>query len=217
MDCNVIQDLLPLYADRCCSDESAELVKEHLTNCPVCAAVYESMHKPEMTDVTGTSTDLPYKKELHRIREFRGSILNSVLLIVSFAVITAGVALESATPNDGPILRNGYWAFTLVIPATGFLLSLTNWYFVRFYKSRKLFSACTMLIALLFIPGASVWAALHYGMIGGYGFFNTVSEALRFLLIMTWRVYPIGVLLTAVFCAAALLLSNVYAKMLGKE
>ena len=211
MDCNVIKDLIPLYIDRCCSDESTELVKEHLTKCPVCAAVYESMHKPEMTDVTGTSTDLPDKKELHRIREFRGSILNSVLLIVSFAVITVGVALESATPNDGPRLVNGYWAFTLVIPATGFLLSLTNWFFARFYKSRKLFSTCTMLVVLLFVLGASVWAALHYG------FINTVSEGLYFLLIMTWRVYPFGFLLTIVFCVAAKLLSNLYAKMLGKE
>ena len=211
MDCNVIKDLIPLYIDRCCSDESTELVKEHLTKCPVCAAVYESMHKPEMTDVTGTSTDLPYKKELHRIREFRGSILNSVLLIVSFAVITVGVALESATPNNGPRLVNGYWAFTLVIPATGFLLSLTNWFFARFYKSRKLFSTCTMLVVLLFVLGASVWAALHYG------FINTVSEGLYFLLIMTWRVYPFGFLLTIVFCVAAKLLSNLYAKMLGKE
>ena len=217
MDCNVIQDLIPLYVDRCCSDKSAELVKEHLTNCPVCAAVYESMHKPEMTDVTGTSTDLPYKKELQRIREFRGSILNSVLLIVSFAVITVGVALESATPNDGPRLVNGYWAFTLVIPATGFLLSLTNWFFARFYKSRKLFSTCTMLVVLLFVLGATVWAALHYSFIGGYGFIITVSEGLRFLLMMTWRIYPFGFLLTTVFCAVAKLLSNLYAKMLGKE
>lgn len=217
MDCNVIQDLLPLYADRCCSDESAALVEEHLTGCAACAAVYGSMRASQSIDATEASTAAPKKQGLHRIREFRGAVLQSILQLVSFAVITAGVALESATPNDGSILRNGYWAFTLVIPATGFLLSLTNWYFVRFHKSRKLFSACTMLAVLLFILGASVWAALHYSMIGGYGFFNTVSEALRFLLIMTWRVFPIGVLLTAVFCAAALLLSNVYAKMLGKE
>ena len=217
MDCNVIKDLIPLYVDRCCSDESAELVKEHLTKCTACSAVYESMCAAGSIEAAEASTAAPDKKGLYRIREFRGSILKSVLLIVSFAVITVGVALEAATPNDGPILINGYWALTLVIPATGFLLSLTNWFFARFYKSRKLFSTCTMLAVLLFVLGATVWAALYYRFIGGYGFINTVSEGLYFLLIMTWRVYPFGFLLTIVFCVAAKLLSNLYAKMLGKE
>ena len=176
------------------------------------------MRKPtEEKEITEIVPPEPAKHSLYRIREFRASVLQSVLLFFSFAIITVGVALESATPNDGPILINGYWALTLVIPATGFLLSLTNWYFVRFYKSRKLFSNCTMLAMLLFVLGATVWAALHYRFIGGYGFFKTVSEALRFLLIMTWRIYPFGFLLTAVFCIAAKMLSGLYAKMLGKE
>ena len=35
-DCNVIRDLLPLYADEVCSEESRELVDEHLTECAAC-------------------------------------------------------------------------------------------------------------------------------------------------------------------------------------
>ena len=35
-DCNVIRDLLPLYADEVCSDESRVLVDEHLAECAEC-------------------------------------------------------------------------------------------------------------------------------------------------------------------------------------
>lgn len=217
MDCNVIKDLLPLYVDRCCSDESAALVKEHLARCSACAAAYESMRAPEAVDIAGTPIGAPAGKGLYKLRAFRASVLQSVLLLMAFAAITVGVALEAATPNDGPRLVNGYWAFTLVIPAAGFLLSLTNWYFARFYKSRRRFSVCTALAALLFVLGASVWAALHYGFIGGYGFIHTLSEVPLFLFVMSWRIYPFGCLLTAALCAAAALLSDRYAKMLGKE
>ena len=35
-DCNVIRDLLPLYADEVCSSESRAMVDEHLQECPAC-------------------------------------------------------------------------------------------------------------------------------------------------------------------------------------
>ena len=34
--CDVIQDLLPLYADACCSEQSKRIVEEHLTACEEC-------------------------------------------------------------------------------------------------------------------------------------------------------------------------------------
>lgn len=34
--CEVIQDLLPLYKDGCCSEQSKKLVEEHLTDCKEC-------------------------------------------------------------------------------------------------------------------------------------------------------------------------------------
>ena len=35
-DCEVIRDLLPLYADRACSERSRTMVEEHLQECPDC-------------------------------------------------------------------------------------------------------------------------------------------------------------------------------------
>ena len=36
IDCRVIGDLLPLYADESCSDASRALVDDHLKTCPRC-------------------------------------------------------------------------------------------------------------------------------------------------------------------------------------
>ena len=42
LNCNVIRDLLPLYADQICSDESRELVKEHLAECGDCSHKHQN-------------------------------------------------------------------------------------------------------------------------------------------------------------------------------
>ena len=36
IDCNVIIDLLPLYKEEICSEETKELVEEHLSGCDSC-------------------------------------------------------------------------------------------------------------------------------------------------------------------------------------
>ncbi|MDE7225231.1 MAG: zf-HC2 domain-containing protein [Acetatifactor sp.] len=48
LNCNVIRDLLPLYADQICSDDSRELVKEHLTECEDCSVLLRQMNSMEL-------------------------------------------------------------------------------------------------------------------------------------------------------------------------
>lgn len=197
MECNVVKDLIPLYIDDCCSEESARIVKEHMENCRDCKMLYESMHTP-----SNVASVVLAPKKLSRINDWKASVLQSVLLFVSFAIITCGVALEAATPVG---LMNGCWTFSLVIPATGFLLSLTNWYFVRLYKSRKRFSNTSLVVTLSIIICAYVWAGFHYDF-----HFTQLLHNVTFL-------YGIGILLTAVFCVLSKLFSSKYARMLGKE
>lgn len=42
-DCKVIEDLLPLYVDNICSEESRKIVEEHLHECEKCKAMIENM------------------------------------------------------------------------------------------------------------------------------------------------------------------------------
>ena len=48
--CDVIRDLLPLYADEACSEESGKLVEEHLQECPDCSSMLGRLQKNEIED-----------------------------------------------------------------------------------------------------------------------------------------------------------------------
>lgn len=190
MDCAVIRDLIPLYLDDCCSEESRGLVEAHLALCPSCRALCSRLR------VSTPPLPVPPARP-DRVRAWRASILQSLLLFASFALLTVGVALEAATPaGDG----NGRWALLLAAPAAGLLLSLANWYFVPLYQSRRRFSTASFLISLGISLGAFFLFGLHYGFA-----------------VYRLSAFPLGLLLTAALSALSGLLSRRYAGMLGKE
>lgn len=193
MDCNVIKDLLPLYVDECCSEESARLVAEHLDACESCRKIYD-----QMRETCQSYEEKPRTVKLRRVSDWKASLLQSVTLFVSFAIITLGVILEGSTPTGN---TNGLWAAALIVPATGCLLSLANWFFLRVYKNRKIFSVCSCLATLGITLVGYVWAAIHYA--GGIAIASP----------LVWC----GVALSAVFCVLSKVLSNQYALLLGRE
>jgi len=209
MDCNVVKDLIPLYIDECCSEESAIIVKEHIESCDACKKLFEDMSTP--SNVVAASK-APTK--FNKLNDWKASLLQSVLLFLSFGLITIGVSLEART---GSGLMNGFWAMNLVIPATGFMLSMANWYFVRVYKNRKRFSSFSMIVTLGITLCAYIWSGFHYEM----DLLATFSECnfVEILDVMQGLLFlnGLGIVLTVAFCILSKTLSNQYAKMLGKE
>ena len=209
MDCNVIKDLIPLYVDGCCSEESKRIVQEHINNCHDCKKLLEDMQLP--TDIV-TVSESP--KTFRKLNDWKASVLQSLLLFLPFGLITIGVWLEA---NNSGFL-NGFWAFNLVIPATGFMLSLANWYFVRVYNSRESFSRSCLFTNLGITVCGYIFACFHYeldfiDLFVSEGFFRGVGMLLQ----AGFHLNGIGILLTVVFCTLSKTLSNQYAKMLGKE
>ena len=47
INCNIIRDLLPLYEDDAVSGDTAELVREHLKDCPACREELRRMRAPD--------------------------------------------------------------------------------------------------------------------------------------------------------------------------
>ena len=193
MNCDVIKDLLPLYVDECCSEESEKLVAEHLATCENCRKVHSQMRQ-----ACQPQKETPKPMRLQRISDWKASALQSVMLFVSFAILTLGVILEGATPTGD---TNGLWAVALIVPATGYLLSIANWFFLRVYKNRKIFSVCSCLATLGITLLGYVWATIHYS-----GKISVASP-------LVW----VGVALSAVFCVLSKLLTNRYAMLLGRE
>ncbi len=194
MNCNIIKDLIPLYVDDCCCEESAQLVSFHIEECEECRKEYELMTRTMASD----STPAPQKDGFKKISLWRASVMQSVLLFLSFAVIIAGVILEGNTPYGK---TNGLWAMALIVPATGFMLSMANWNFVRVYKSRKTFSNGSLIVSAGFILLCYTWAFLHYQQGIDFG------SPLVF----------VGIGLSLILCVLSKVLSSRYAILLGRE
>ncbi len=45
VSCEIIKDLLPLYQEKLCSDESKKLIDEHLVECAGCGEIYRRMNE----------------------------------------------------------------------------------------------------------------------------------------------------------------------------
>ena len=193
MDCNVIRDLLPLYVDDCCTEQSSNLVQEHLDSCKSCQRIYSAMKTPTQIPLQKETPQIQYR----RINDWKASVLQSILLFFSFGLIALGVMLEAATPEG---FANGLWAYSLVVPATANLFSLANWYFIRLYKNRKVFSNYSSLITFLLAAGGYTWALIHYD------FAIWLSP-----LVIT------GIALTVFFVVMSKILSGYYARLLGRE
>ena len=65
--CSVIQDLLPLYIDGVCSEESRKLVEGHLAECTVCGQMLEEMKNT--APVANRQTDLRAAEVLKQIKK----------------------------------------------------------------------------------------------------------------------------------------------------
>ncbi len=202
MNCNVIKDLIPLYIDECCSEETARLVDEHLKECESCLRVYNDMR----CDAAARQAPSPAVKTMTRVAEWRASLMQSLALFISFALITFGVTMEAGTPA-GEV--NGAWLFGLIIPATAFMLGLANLYFIRLYRSRRSFALASCGITLGIALIAFIWGVVHYGVLPLIRA-GAISSSLVLGL-------AIGAVLAVVFCIAAYLLAGAYAKALGKE
>ena len=100
-NCEIIRDLLPLYADEVCSSASSQLVRDHLAECPECTEMLEKLRSHTI------ETDLQTEKDQiieHQAKKFRrrsatvGSVISGVfmipVLICLIVNITSGAALD---------------------------------------------------------------------------------------------------------------------------
>lgn len=90
--CEVIRDLLPLYAAGGASGDSQALVEEHLASCPGCKKALEELRAPET---------LPPKAGMEPLRAIRRKLRRRRIVTALLAVI---VALGLASALYGPVI-----------------------------------------------------------------------------------------------------------------
>ncbi len=87
-ECNIVRDLLPLYAEHMVSPDSAELVEEHLSHCADCQAAFDLLKSPLALPVdTGKEPLKRIRKTLYRKRVQTILLTTALALAVMFAVL----------------------------------------------------------------------------------------------------------------------------------
>lgn len=92
ISCNIIQDLLPLYYDKVCSDESNKLVVEHIKECKICRNQLEIMEE-ELENTIVLEKGVKDLKDIADTlkRDKRKSVFKGVLVsFITFIIISGG-------------------------------------------------------------------------------------------------------------------------------
>ena len=82
ISCNVTKDLLYSYLDKICSEESRELVEEHLRECPSCR---EFLNQLQEQDLGKNAPKLDYLKKVRSYMNAR-SVLGIVILLMVISI-----------------------------------------------------------------------------------------------------------------------------------
>lgn len=173
-DCNIIGDLLPLYIDGACSQQSSEMIEEHLKECKSCSILCESMRESE------TQIDKEIQKERDEVLSTQakffkkksflaGSIIAGIFAIPILACLIVNLAtgagltwffivlaamLVPASVTIVPLMvpeKKGLWTFGSFCGSLTILLAVcsiysgSSWFFVAF-------SALLVLASLTAVP-----------------------------------------------------------------
>lgn len=114
-NCKVIQDLLPLYIDNVCSEESRRIVSEHLESCNACKKRYEDMRNPVKQDLPEPELDSKqaFKAINRKWRIKKISIVCASILLTAIIMITGYIVVQNVSsvydyffPATSVTLRN---------------------------------------------------------------------------------------------------------------
>ena len=79
-ECSIVRDVLPLYFENMVSEETAVFVKEHLKNCPDCAAEFERLKSGKQIDKAETPQR---EKDAKVITAVKKKIVKKIVKIVA--------------------------------------------------------------------------------------------------------------------------------------
>lgn len=107
--CNVIKDLLVLYEDDACSEDSKMVVEEHLQECPDCNSYYKKMQCTDNLIIEEMKEELAPKdkvitKSLKKIR--RRWIASIVAVFMLLPLLGVGIMAFHEAHDDGVAFSN---------------------------------------------------------------------------------------------------------------
>ena len=86
LSCKIVEDLLPLYVDHVCSDQTKSAVEEHLQECEECKRLLKSSCEVTVLDIQPEKTTAD-RAAVRSFKKIRRRWLSSLLLVVFLAPI----------------------------------------------------------------------------------------------------------------------------------
>ena len=99
-NCEVIQDLLPLYIDNICSGESRRMVLEHMENCEACRLLHENMLQSVAQDQAEPELDskLAFHSIHHKWMRKKLIIICVSVFLTALLSLTAMLVFQNVHP-----------------------------------------------------------------------------------------------------------------------
>ncbi len=209
-ECDIIQDLIPLYVDDICSEKSKEIVTEHITECDVCSHMVTELKKNELTNQLSCEKEQVLsthaKKERRRTTTvglvFAGILMIPLIVCLIcnlatnhglswfFIVLTSHMILASLTVVPLLASKNRFlWATgAFLFSLTALLLTISilthgDWFFIAVIPS--VFGTLMLLLPLIMVklPLSDNWKK-HKALLGCI--FETIS---LFAILFTCGIY----------------------------
>lgn len=84
--CNLIKDLLPLYHDEVCSEESKQAVEEHFEECQDCQEYYKKLNESDIVELASFDEKMEEKK-VESLKKVRRKLRKRDILFAIVAVL----------------------------------------------------------------------------------------------------------------------------------
>jgi len=120
LPCKVIEDMLPMYYDKVCSEESAALVEEHLKGCPRCGQILLDLRANMEMLEKKVDDSKPLRKIQKSYKKMRRRWLITILCLLALVPI----AFLVGNDNSGPIVE--FTKEEAVACGNAFMTSLTE-------------------------------------------------------------------------------------------
>lgn len=104
MNCDIIKDLLPLYCDEVCSNETVRAVEEHLAACPACQTLLDEMRRepavpePIQAQAQQEAKVLQGVKRKFSLRRRLSVLAVALVALAALAVLIAASDVENPIP-----------------------------------------------------------------------------------------------------------------------
>lgn len=136
VNCEIVRDIIPLYIDDACSEESRNLIEEHIKHCSECKKILELMNQDDYKvelDITSEN-----RKAMEIVKKINNKIIRKQIMI---AVVTA-------------IIIGGVWAYFNLIETTNpyknyFVTEISNLDDIMYYFKYAFFPYVVLFIIVI--------------------------------------------------------------------